>query len=204
MHILIMGGFLGSGKTSIIKLLIRGLVNAGQTCAIIENEIGEVGIDDAIISEAGLSITPLFGGCVCCQVSGNLFAAIERIHDEIAPDWVIIEMTGLAMMDNIRDLFIRYNKLNVDVHTVSLVDMSRWKHLLTALAIIFDRQIAGADILFLNKTDVQEPTEAVYATLREKAPEAVILNLTPEIKEPDMLWQKFNSCLSQHKAKQKL
>ncbi len=198
MDILILGGFLGSGKTSIIRLLIRGLVNAGKTCAIIENEIGEVGIDDALIDEAGLSVTPLFGGCVCCQISGSLLAAIDQIKEEIAPDWVIIEMTGLAMMDSIKDLFDKYSQPDITTHTVSLVDMSRWKYLLTALSIVFDRQIAGADIVLLNKTDIMPPTDEVLQIIADKAPGALIRSLDDADKQPDQLWQLLMQCIAEH------
>lgn len=188
MDVLIIGGFLGSGKTTLIRPLIRGLVNAGGTCAIIENEIGEVGIDDEIIKEANLEVTPLFGGCVCCQITGDLLTAIQRIQDEINPDWVIVEMTGLALMDSIRDTFSKYGRDNIAVHTISVADLSRWEHLIGALSRVFDRQVEGADLIFLNKIDLAKPTEETYEKLHELAPEAKIFELPEEKKQPDALW----------------
>ena len=107
MKLLIFGGFLGSGKTTIIRKVLEGLVSIGQTAAVIENEIGEIGIDDQVLSDAEVSVTPLFGGCACCQISGSLIRAIERIEFELNPDWLIIELSGLAMVGNLKNLFRR-------------------------------------------------------------------------------------------------
>lgn len=199
MDILIIGGFLGSGKTTLVKSLIRGLVDDGKTCAIIENEIGEVGIDDAIIEEAGLQVTPLFGGCVCCQISGNLISAIDKIEEEVGPDWVIVEMTGLALMDSIRDTFERYGKADARIHTLSIADLSRWKHLVGALSMVFDRQVEGADVIWLNKTDIAAPTEDTYRVLQEKAPDAIIAELDEASKQPDALWMLLMRNLEERK-----
>lgn len=203
MDILIVGGFLGSGKTSLIRLLVRGLVNGGRTCAIVENEIGEIGIDAALIQETGLEVTPLFGGCVCCQISGDLLTAINRIQDEIAPDWVIVEMTGLALMDRIQDVFGKYGRADIKIHTVSVVDLSRWRHLIGALSVVFEHQIAGADVILLNKTDVVAPTDETYALLREKASDAIILQLDATLKEPDALWAALMRCIEARKEEAK-
>lgn len=197
MNILIIGGFLGSGKTTIIKSLISGLIEAQQTCAIIENEIGEVGIDDSLLEEANIEITSLFGGCVCCQISGNLVTASQKIQDEINPDWIIVEMTGLALIESIRKVFVDYGRPDVTVHTVSVVDMQRWEHLMGPLAVIFNGQVAGADIILLNKTDKAKPTAATYEVLHEKAPTAQVLALDEATKEPNVLWELLVSRLAQ-------
>ncbi len=203
MDILIVGGFLGSGKTSLISLLVRGLVNTGKTCAIVENEIGEVGIDDALIRETGLAVTPLFGGCVCCQISGDLLTAIHRIQDELAPDWVVVEMTGLALLDSIRDLFQQYGRHDIRVHTLSVVDMSRWQYLVGILSTVFNHQISGADVILINKTDVAEPNDETYSMIREQAPNAIISKLDEAIKQPDALWAELMRCIEARKSGEK-
>lgn len=188
MDILIVGGFLGSGKTSLIMPLLKGMTAQGLTCAVVENEIGEVGIDDALIEETGLQVTPLFGGCVCCQISGNLISAIHKIQDDISPDWVVVEMTGLALMDGIRDVFVQYGRAGIVVHTVSVVDLSRWVHLRGALAIVFDRQVAGADLVLLNKTDVREADAGIVEEILTLAPGAKVLSLSADTKTEAKLW----------------
>ena len=65
--------------------------------AIIENEIGEAGVDDKLLSDGGFQVRPLFGGCVCCQITGDLVTAVEEIRKDLDPDWLIVEMTGLAV-----------------------------------------------------------------------------------------------------------
>jgi G3E family GTPase len=194
MKIIIFGGFLGSGKTTVIRRLIKGLVAAGRTCAIIENEIGQEGIDDALLREAKVEITPLFGGCVCCQISGSLIEAVARIQEQVSPDYIIVEMTGLAMIDGIRDLFEKYGRPDVEIRTVCVVDMARWKYLVTALAHIFDHQVAGSDVVLLNKVDVAAPTDRTFETLREKAPLARIVVLDEAMSDPGALWAKLAEC----------
>ena len=188
MRVLVMAGFLGSGKTTIVRTLIQGLIDEGKTCAIIENEIGEVGIDDALVGEAGLEVTPLFGGCVCCTISGSLIFAVERIEKEIAPDWVIVEMTGLALLKDIKRLFSNYYpNPDVSVHTLSVVDASRWHLLIGPLNLVFSGQVKGAEVSLLNKLDVNPATEEMYTSIAERS-NAIVIEKTPELENGVALW----------------
>ena len=190
MEILIIGGFLGSGKTTVIGKLLRGMVAEGETVALIENEIGEVGIDDVFFEGAGLSVTPLFGGCVCCQISGSLLEATTNIQDTISPDWLVIEMTGLAYMSDMRDLFKRYGRTGITVHTVSVLDSSRWPVLKLAMAHLVESQLEDADVVLINKTDVTPVTEALTAEVTQLSGVAAILPISATQENAD-LWRRL-------------
>lgn len=153
MQVLLFGGFLGSGKTTVINRLLRDMTSAGLTAAVVENELGDVGIDDALVSQTGVQVTPLFGGCVCCQIAGDLLTAVGKIQEQVHPDFLVVEMTGLAMMDGIRDVFARYGKPELALHTISVVDMARWPKLLRAMEPLVRRQLSGAELVLVNKAD---------------------------------------------------
>ncbi len=130
MKILTLGGFLGSGKTSILLQLAHYIVDNSlkskkNIVAIIENEIGQVGIDDKVLKEKGYNVKDIFSGCVCCSLSGELIAGIQKIHKETDPEWIIIEATGVAMPSNISEVI--HKNLNIKPRLITLVDASRWK-----------------------------------------------------------------------------
>lgn len=176
MQILIVGGFLGSGKTTLIRSILEALDAEGATAALIENEIGEVGIDDVVLQQGELVVKPLFGGCVCCEITGNLITTVQQIQKEINPDWVIVEMTGLALMDSIRESIEKYLDEDLPVHTVSVLDTARWEKLHLALSQIIENQIKGADVVVLNKEASPEVREAIIAYVQETAPEASLMD----------------------------
>ena len=175
MKLLIFGGFLGSGKTTIIRKVLEGLVSIGQTAAVIENEIGEIGIDDQVLSDAEISVTPLFGGCACCQISGSLIRAIERIEFELNPDWLVIELSGLAMVGDLKNLFRRSGIRSV-IRILSVVDCTRFMKLLPSCPELLEDQISGCDVILLSKTDRMEPGEDLLALLH-KNPSIPVLSL---------------------------
>ena len=96
MNVLCIAGFLGSGKTTIVLEVTRALADSGARLAIIENEIGEVGIDGGYVREQGLPVQELFGGCICCTLTAGLVETLREVEARYEPDWVIIEPTGLA------------------------------------------------------------------------------------------------------------
>ena len=164
------GGFLGSGKTTLIQSLLRAIVEARHTVAIIENEIGEIGIDQALLTRADVSVTPLFGGCVCCQITGSLIAAIRDIRERIRPDYLIVEMTGLARMSEIRQLFRQYGEADVPLRTVAVVDCPRFLKLCRAMENLMADQLSGADLVLLNKTDLVPATQEIFDMVASMTP----------------------------------
>jgi G3E family GTPase len=194
MRILILGGFLGSGKTTTLLQLARFIV--GETVSekenkvmILENEVGEVGIDDAYLRGGGLTVNNLFSGCACCTVSGELVSAAARIKNEYDPDWLIVETTGVAYPKNMQENL--KNALGLSSRIVILVDAARWNRLLVPMNALFRGQIEGSDAVLVNKTDlVDAPTlEKIRRDILEFEPKAVILKISAVSEIPAEVWR---------------
>lgn len=178
MKVLFVGGFLGSGKTTIINRLIRCMADQGLRTAIVENEIGEIGIDAAILGDGKARITALNGGCVCCELFGNLLDAIGDVRTQIDPDWLIIETTGLAMLDSIKTNYEKYGSAEIPFYLVAVADCARFELLWDVITPLLTGQLASADIVLLSKTDVAAPTEHLQKIIAETASEAQILDVS--------------------------
>lgn len=162
MKILILGGFLGSGKTTILLQLAEFLVNGASqdkkcSVAIIENEIGQVGIDDQLLKGQGYTVREIFSGCVCCSLSSDLLSGINEIKESFNPDWVIIEATGVAFPDKIAETL--ETNLDLKSRIVTLVDASRWKRIRIPLENLIYGQLSGADCILINKIDLVSQEE---------------------------------------------
>lgn len=195
MKILILGGFLGSGKTTTLMQLARYLVNNASSghenkVIILENEVGEVGIDDAFLRSGGFQVDNLFSGCACCTVSGELVSAAARIEKEYDPEWLIVETTGIAYPRNMQENL--KNALRQDSRIVILVDASRWNRLLLPMNHLLRGQIEGSDAVLINKTDLVD-SEAIAKVERDILgfePQALILKISALQEMPAEVWQK--------------
>lgn len=206
MKAIVLGGFLGAGKTSILLQLINYLlaqdsnlqqstevegdghsrqtiaadyVDTNTKVAIIENEIGQVGIDGATLSGAGVTLRELVSGCICCSLSGELEATVRVLQWQLNPEWLLVEATGLAYPDktveNVRKGAAHLSSLKLIV----LVDAARFRALKTVSPLI-NAQIIPADLLILNKVDLASDTELdfVRGQLRALNPNAQILEVS--------------------------
>ena len=153
MNILVVGGFLGSGKTSFILQLAHHMIDALgiSGVAILENEVGEYSVDDKLLRGSGLQVQSLFSGCVCCTLAGELPASIRRIEKELAPEWLIMEATGMAFPGSVRENLQR--TLGTDCRICALADAKRWKRLVAAMAELVHGQLEHADVILVNKAD---------------------------------------------------
>ncbi len=198
MTILAFAGFLGSGKTTIIRQCISDMLKSGERVAIIENEIGKTSIDDKLLQDGEIEMTTLSGGCVCCSISGSLVLAAERIKQEIDPDWLIVELTGMAFSSGVRELFEK-RESDFPIHFVSVVDITRWFRILKISRPLLTDQVYGADVVVVNKVDVATPTEEQLAEIRELSGGAPI-QLSPE---PDgsreKIWAQLRAILEKGK-----
>lgn len=183
MKVLILSGFLGSGKTSALLPLAHYLVERSESDAankvmILENEVGEIGIDDAFLRSGGFQVDTLFSGCACCTVAGELVSSVIKIRKEFDPDWLILETTGVAYPKNIQETL--RSACDLDARIAVLVDAARWKRLRRPMEALLSGQIIGSDAVLVNKIDlVDAPVlEAVDADIRGFEPNANIIHIS--------------------------
>lgn len=159
MNIIILGGFLGSGKTSFLKLLADSILKKENgtnkvKLAIIENEIGKVGLDQKYLKSHGYVVRELFKGCICCTLSTDLISCLNDIEKNENPSWVVIEATGLARPDEIAKLVKEYfAHCNIVISCV-LIDAKRWFPLSSVSGTLIQDQVKYADYLLINKIDL--------------------------------------------------
>jgi G3E family GTPase len=180
MKIVQIAGYLGSGKTTLIITLSRKVAEAGMKVAILVNDVGAVPVDGRVIEEYGLTVKDIGGGCICCQVAGTMMKTLETLAKGPNPDVVIIEPTGIAVPESIRQTVMLNAKKTGAVlgPTIVLFDTTRTEKLLTydTLKRLVNTQIKDADIIALSKVDLSSAAAADYA---EKAVRE--LNQTAEI-----------------------
>lgn len=180
-RVLILSGFLGSGKTTVLMQLInhlRAKHGPDYKIAIIENEIGSASVDSSIIKDAGFSVTEMLAGCVCCTLIGQLVPALQKLADEMGPQLVILEATGVATPDSMRDNIVKYAEYPTRIAT--LVDASRWQRIRKALEILLRNQLEPADVVCINKVDLveDEACDEVERSVREMNASAPLVRVS--------------------------
>ena len=182
MRLVIISGFLGSGKTTFLLGLIRRLLPEGGALdlVILENEVGEIGIDGAYLEREGLRVKELFSGCVCCQLAGDLVVSLRDIKSTLDPDCVFLEASGLARVRSILDTLDRYCGDLGPVLVVSLADAERNDLYLEEPMPFVANQLENADLVVINKTDTtgSDTVRALAHRLREMNPRAEIVGIS--------------------------
>lgn len=169
MHIILIGGFLGSGKTTFIRQLAQYLVNQHSKTVIIENEAGEVGIDDQFLAREGFQVKEVMGGCICCTLTADLTLAVNNIEVEFHPNWLIIETTGLAKPEKVIGTLRRYGQGIDSIYTVIIVDAGRWPELMEIMPQLINAQVGEADLVVVNKIDEIGPDGDLRKVIAEIA-----------------------------------
>ncbi len=175
-----LAGFLGSGKTTLLVRLGKELGRAGKRVAVIVNEVGEVGVDGAVIDAYGLRSVELTEGCICCSLSGSLQNTLRIISKEYKPDIVLIEPTGLALPSKINAI-VRTSMVEVERNvSVALVDAFRAEKLFKDTRAFFSRQIAGVDAIAINKVDLvtADQLREIEVMVRDLNPKPPIVHLS--------------------------
>ncbi len=173
----IFSGFLGAGKTTLIKKLITEAY-AGEKLVLIENEFGEIGIDGGFLAEAGIQINEMNSGCICCSLVGDFAKALEQVITEYAPDRILIEPSGVGKLsDVIRAVQGAATHGAVLGGFTTVVDAGKCKMYMKNFGEFFGDQVENAGCIVMSHTDTvpAHKVEAAVAILREHNPTAVIV-----------------------------
>lgn len=175
----IISGFLGAGKTTFIKLLIEN-VFAGEKLVLIENEFGEIGIDGGFLKDAGIEITEMNSGCICCTLVGDFSKALRKVIEEYHPDRVLIEPSGVGKLSDVSKA-IEHVKKEADIEIegrITIVDGKKAKLYLKNFGEFFKNQVAYANTIVVSRTQMMEDhsIEECVKMLREENKEASIIS----------------------------
>ena len=174
----IISGFLGAGKTTLIKKLIQE-VFAGQKIVLIENEFGEIGIDGGFLKEAGVQITEMNSGCICCSLVGDFGTALKEVIETYAPDRILIEPSGVGKLSDVTKAVqgvAAHEPVELN-SSVTVVDGQKCRMYMKNFGEFFNNQVEHAGTIVLSRTQkmTEEKLEACVKMLREKNPSASII-----------------------------
>ena len=174
----IVSGFLGAGKTTLIKKLIAEAFS-GEKLVLIENEFGEIGIDGGFLKDAGIEITEMNSGCICCSLVGDFGEALKKVLAEYAPDRIIIEPSGVGKLSDVIKAVqgvAENTELELDSF-VTVADVTKAKMYMKNFGEFFNNQIESASTIILSRTQkmAQDKLEAVVALLKEHNAKATII-----------------------------
>ncbi|QSX07850.1 cobalamin biosynthesis protein P47K [Alkalibacter rhizosphaerae] len=159
MKIIILGGFLGSGKTSVMLQIAKHIIGDdpvdSSQVVIIENEIGEISVDGKMFASGGYEVANMFSGCVCCTMSGELVVGLYNVIRDFHPQFILLEGTGVAYPDNIRTTILE-SMPDMPIQVTCVVDSKRWMRLVRPMEMLLKDQLTNADVILLNKTDAIE------------------------------------------------
>ena len=174
----IFSGFLGAGKTTLIKKLIKESF-AGQKVVLIENEFGEIGIDGGFLKESGIQINELNAGCICCSLVGDFRAALQQVVEQYHPDRIVIEPSGVGKLSDVtRAVEGVAEHLDVKLNSfVTVADVNKVKMYMKNFGEFYDDQVSHASCIILSRTGnaSEEKVAAAVALLAEKNPTATIV-----------------------------
>ena len=174
----IFSGFLGAGKTTLIKKLIKE-VFAGQQIVLIENEFGEIGIDGGFLRDAGINITEMNSGCICCSLVGDFGKALKKVADEYHPDRIIIEPSGVGKLSDVRRAVEDASKeAGLEINAlVTVADAAKIKMYMKNFGEFYNNQIENAGVVILSRTQKLSQEKQLQAAelIREKNPKAVVI-----------------------------
>ncbi len=175
----IVSGFLGAGKTTLIKKMVKEAYQ-GEKLVLIENEFGEISIDGGFLKDAGIQISEMSSGCICCSLVGDFGKALREVKEQFQPDRILIEPSGVGKLS---DVIVAVENTVADIPDmrlnsfVTVADASKVKVYMKNFGEFYNNQIESAGTIILSRTQklTQEKLEAAAALLREKNPTAAIL-----------------------------
>lgn len=178
----IISGFLGAGKTTLIKKLLKESF-AGEQVVLIENEFGEIGIDGGFLKDAGIEIREMNSGCICCSLVGDFGVALQEVIEKYHPDRIVIEPSGVGKLSDVTKAVLSIEE-NTDIEINSLttvVDVKKCKIYLRNFGEFFENQVEHADTIILSRTDIADESKVqeTVELLKGKMKEDAVLVTTP-------------------------
>ena len=174
----IISGFLGAGKTTLIRKMLKE-VFAGEKIVLIENEFGEIGIDGGFLKEAGIQITEMNSGCICCSLVGDFGAALKEVIEAYAPDRILIEPSGVGKLSDVTKAVQGVAAQEpVELNSsVTVVDGQKCRMYMKNFGEFFNNQVEHAGTIVISRTQkmTEEKLEACVKMLREKNEKATII-----------------------------
>ncbi len=174
----IISGFLGAGKTTFIKKMLKEAF-AGEKVVLIENEFGEIGIDGGFLKEAGVQITEMNSGCICCSLVGDFGAALKEVIETYAPDRILIEPSGVGKLSDVTKAVQGVAAAEpVELNSsVTVVDGQKCRMYMKNFGEFFNNQVENAGTIVISRTQKmsEEKLNACVNMLKEKNPEATII-----------------------------
>ena len=174
----IISGFLGAGKTTLIKKLLKE-VYANQQVVLIENEFGEIGIDGGFLKEAGINITEMNSGCICCSLVGDFGKALKEVTEKYHPDRIIIEPSGVGKLSDVRKAVEdAAEAAQLEVNSlITVANAAKIKMYMRTFGEFYNNQVENAGAIILSRTQsmTEEKQMEAAALVREKNPNAVII-----------------------------
>ena len=173
----IFSGFLGAGKTTLIKKLLKEALS-GEKVVLIENEFGEIGIDGGFMKDAGIEVTEMNSGCICCSLTGDFRAALHEVCERYAPDRILIEPSGVGKLSDIVTAVEQASDGELTINALcTVVDAGKCKMYMRNFGEFFNNQVESAGCIILSRTAgiKEEKLAECVALLREKNPGAVII-----------------------------
>ncbi len=170
-------GFLGAGKTTLIKKLIQEGYK-GEKLVLIENEFGEIGIDGGFLQDAGITVNEMNSGCICCSLVGDFSAALKQVLDEYHPDRILIEPSGVGKLSDVIRAVNDLGDERVALHHCStVVDAKKCKMYMKNFGEFFNDQIQSAQVIVLSHTDglAQEKLDTCLELIRSQNDEATVI-----------------------------
>ena len=173
----VFSGFLGAGKTTLIKKLIAEAY-AGEKLVLIENEFGEIGVDGGFLRDAGIEVTEMNSGCICCSLTGDFRAALHEVCERYAPDRILIEPSGVGKLSDIVNAVEQASDGELAINALcTVVDAGKCKMYMRNFGEFFNNQVESAGCIILSRTAgiKEEKLAECVALLRGKNPGAVII-----------------------------
>ena len=174
----IISGFRGAGKTTLIKKMLKE-VFPGEKIVLIENEFGEIGIDGGFLKDAGVQITEMNSGCICCSLVGDFGTALKQVIETYAPDRILIEPSGVGKLSDVTKAVMgvaAHEQVELN-SSVTVVDGQKCKMYMKNFGEFFNNQVENAGTIVISRTQKmsEDKLDACVAMLREKNPKAAII-----------------------------